>query len=77
MLKHCALCGGDVVFTKMNYVVDIDNITVVISDVPCLQCQKCGERYFGDDVSKRLDAIIADLHKGNPTPLQTISFNAA
>ena len=60
MLKHCALCGGDVVLTKTTYKAVLQGVTASISDVPCLQCQKCGERYFEEDVSKRLDAMLND-----------------
>lgn len=31
---------------------------IVVKNVPCLVCARCGEEFFADDVMKRLENII-------------------
>jgi hypothetical protein len=30
----------------------------VIKNVPCLECEQCGEKYYTDEVAERLETIV-------------------
>ena len=30
----------------------------MIKNVPCLECEQCGEKYYTDDVAERLEVIV-------------------
>lgn len=31
---------------------------IIVKNVPCEECQQCGEKYFSDEVAMRLEAIV-------------------
>ena len=31
---------------------------IVIKNVPCLECDQCGEKYYTDEVAERLELIV-------------------
>ena len=35
-----------------------ESVCIVVKNVPCLECQVCGEEYFSDDVSAQLEVIV-------------------
>jgi hypothetical protein len=39
--------------------VTFEHCVIVVRNVPCEECEQCGERYFSDEVMERLDAIVA------------------
>ena len=51
------------------HVVTFDNCVIIIKNVPCEECEECGEKYFSDEVMSRLPVrymsliIIIKLHK--------------
>ncbi len=38
--------------------VNVQNCTIIIKNVPCLECEQCGEKYYTDEVAERLENII-------------------
>lgn len=34
------------------------NCIIVIKNVPCLECDQCGEKYYTDEVAERLELIV-------------------
>ena len=36
------------------HVVTFDNCVIIIKNVPCEECEECGEKYFSDEVMSRL-----------------------
>ena len=34
------------------------NGIIVIKNVPCLECEQCGEKYYTDEVAERLEEIV-------------------
>ena len=34
------------------------NCIIVIKNVPCLECEQCGEKYYTDEVAERLETIV-------------------
>lgn len=45
------------------HVVDYDGCVIVIKNVPCEECQQCGEIEYSDDIMKHLDNIINNVKK--------------
>ena len=41
-----------------SHIVDPKKCIVIVKNVPCLDCLKCGETVFIDEVAKRLDDIV-------------------
>lgn len=40
------------------HVVTLENCVIVIKNVPCEECEQCGEKYFSDEVMKKLEVIV-------------------
>lgn len=38
--------------------VNCQNCLIVIKNVPCLECDQCGEKYYTDEVSEKLEMIV-------------------
>jgi YgiT-type zinc finger domain-containing protein len=40
------------------HVVNYKGCVIVIKNVPCEECEQCGEKYYSDEVAKRLEEIV-------------------
>ena len=55
----CMLCKCDTVKqSTTTHVVNYKNCIIVIKNVPCLECEQCGEKYYTDEVAERLEIIV-------------------
>lgn len=55
----CKACFGDnKIKTKTTFTVDYKDCIIVIKNVPCLECEICGEVTFTDEVSERLEKMV-------------------
>ena len=60
----CAFCDCKKnIKTTTTYMADCDGVIVIIKNVPCEECEQCGERYYSTDVILRIDAIIESAKK--------------
>lgn len=58
-LIMCEECFSENKFyTTTTFTVENDKRVIIVSNVPCLKCQVCGEVTFSDDVSARLEQIV-------------------
>ena len=57
--NHC-ICppGTQRKCTIRRSVVNYKNCIIVIKNVPCLECEQCGEKYYTDEVAERLETIV-------------------
>lgn len=55
--------------TFTTFTVEYNGCTIVVRNVPCLECQLCGEITFTDNVSAQLERIVDSAKTG----LQDIS----
>jgi len=56
----CNACFGDnKVHTLTTFTVEYNGCIIVVRNVPCLECQVCGEVTFSDEVSERLEEIVS------------------
>ena len=40
------------------HVVTLKDCVIIVKNVPCEECEQCGEKYFSDEVMEQLDLII-------------------
>ncbi|MEE3450417.1 MAG: type II toxin-antitoxin system MqsA family antitoxin [Acutalibacteraceae bacterium] len=40
------------------HVVNYKNCIIIIKNVPCLECEQCGEKYYTDDVAEKIENIV-------------------
>lgn len=40
------------------HVVNYNNCVIVVRNVPCEECEQCGEKYFSDEVMEKLEVIV-------------------
>ncbi|MBQ3266198.1 MAG: type II toxin-antitoxin system MqsA family antitoxin [Ruminococcus sp.] len=56
----CIECGGEYTESTKSHVVDSESL-IIIRNVPCLECNQCGDTVYTDTVIRRLDEIIDSL----------------
>ena len=55
----CMYCkNSTTVNSTTTHVVNYKNCIIVIKNVPCLECEQCGEKYYTDEVAERLEMIV-------------------
>ena len=66
----CKACfKDDKIKTLTTFTVEYKGCIIVIRNVPCLECQICGETTFNDEVSAQLERIVESIK----TVLQDVS----
>ncbi|MBQ6759227.1 MAG: type II toxin-antitoxin system MqsA family antitoxin [Selenomonadaceae bacterium] len=45
------------------HVVDFKTHLIIVRNVPCMECDQCGEKYFSDAVAERLEKIVNEAKK--------------
>lgn len=60
----CSACFNDnKLHTTTTFTVDCGNCIIVIKNVPCLECEVCGEMTFTDDVSEKIEGLVNKAKK--------------
>lgn len=60
----CMFCKCDTVKqSTTTHVVDYNGSVIVIKNVPCEECEQCGEIFYTDEVAARLEKIVNDTKK--------------
>lgn len=55
----CNACfDGDKISTTTTFTVEYKNCIIIVRNVPCLECQVCGDITFTDKVSEQLEKIV-------------------
>lgn len=55
----CMFCKCDTVMeSKTTHVVNYKGCIIVIKNVPCEECEQCGEKFYSDEVAERLEKIV-------------------
>ena len=59
VMDMCMYCKNSTTFNSTTtHVVNYKNCIIVIKNVPCLECDQCGEKYYTDEVAERLELIV-------------------
>ena len=62
-MKICHFCGNKhFKKSKTQYTYKHDNKFIIIDDVPCEQCEYCGEKYFEATVLKKIETEFNAIH---------------
>lgn len=72
---NCFFCKGEMKQTTTSHFVDLKKCMIVVKNVPCWECQKCGEIFFDDEVVKRLDSIIKKVSE-LMTEIAVVEYNS-
>ena len=56
------------------YFVDLKKCMIIVKNVPCLECEQCGETYFTDEVAERLDEIVKSF-SGLMTEIAVVDYS--
>ena len=59
----CYACNNKLKQSTTTYFVDLKTCMVIVKNVPCLKCEKCGEVFYSDAVTERLDEIIEQVRQ--------------
>ena len=54
----CFYCKGDIVLGTTIYTAQIDNAVIVIKNIPCEECEQCGEVEISHEVMLKINHII-------------------
>ena len=53
-------CNCDTVKESVTtHVVNYRNCIIVIKNVPCEECEQCGEKFYTDEVTERLEELVS------------------
>ena len=58
-IDMCMFCKCDTVKqSTTTHVVNYKNSIIVIKNVPCEECEQCGEKYYTDEVAEELEKMV-------------------
>jgi len=62
-MNICHFCGNkNFEDTKVQYTYKRDNKYIIVDEVPCEQCEFCGEQYFEASVLKNIEEEFNAVH---------------
>ena len=70
----CVFCKGDLKPSTTTYTVNINDNIIMIKNVPCEECQQCGEQYFSTEVIKRLEKLVNQV-KNTLSEVTIVDYN--
>ena len=60
----CMLCKCDTVSqSTTTHVVNYNGSVIIIKNVPCEQCEQCGEIFYTDEVAEHLEEMVHNAKK--------------
>ncbi len=55
----CMFCKCDTVTPSLTTrVVNYNGAIIVIKNVPCEECEQCGEKFYTDEVAEKLEKMV-------------------
>jgi YgiT-type zinc finger domain-containing protein len=69
MSQKCNFCGNaNLSETRTRYIHQRGDDILIVDDVPCLECEYCGEQYFDIETLKKIEAdhIAVSAHRKQP-----------
>lgn len=54
----CQRCGCNAVKSKTTSVTDLGDVLIIVRNVPCYECEHCGEIIYTGDVVANLEKFI-------------------
>ncbi len=72
----CFFCAGEMVETTITYFQELESTMIIIKNVPCYKCKKCGEVAYSASVVGRLEQITKEFEKAL-TEIAVVNYSAA
>jgi len=73
MNKKCSFCGNKNVSKKsVQYVYKRNDRFLIVDNVPCEQCEFCGEQYFEASVLKKIEADVEAVYSHKKKPAREV-----
>lgn len=70
----CMFCKCDSVKSSLTtHVVNYNGTIIVIKNVPCEECEQCGEKYYTDEVAEKIEKLV-DLAKQMMQEIAVLDF---
>jgi YgiT-type zinc finger domain-containing protein len=60
----CSFCEGNLKSGKTEFVARVENEVIVVKEVPAYVCEQCGEAYYTPEISRKLDEVMREFHRG-------------
>ena len=65
MSRICHFCGNkNFKDANVQHIYKREDKFLIVNDVPCVQCEYCGEQYFKADVLKRIEKEFNEIYTG-------------
>ncbi len=69
MKTKCNFCGNrNFKASKVQYIYKHDGKFLIVDDVPCEQCEYCGEQYFEGNVLRKIEEEFQHIHVHGKKP---------
>lgn len=72
----CFFCKGNMEESTTIHTVQLEHCIVVIKNVPCYKCDRCGEVVINGEVAARIEEIVAGFEKVL-TEIAVVNYSAA
>lgn len=73
MSEQCSFCGhAHLAAKRTRYIHQQRGEMLIVEDVPCLECEFCGEQYFDIETLKKIEADHAELTCHRKQPSRTL-----
>lgn len=60
----CMFCKcKTIVQSTTNHVVSYRGNIIIIKNVPCEECEQCGEKYYTNDVAVKIEKLVNEAKK--------------
>lgn len=68
-MQSCSFCGNkNIKRTLSEYTYKHDANYMIFQNVPCQQCEYCGEKYFEEKVLKQIENEFIAIQNGKEAP---------
>ena len=75
MNKVCNFCGNkNFTEKKINYIYKRDEKYLMVNDVPCEECDFCGEQYFKSEALKKIERDYNDIYLSGKKVIKQITI---
>ena len=69
MNETCSFCGNrNVREVLTQYIYKHDGKLLIVDDVPCEQCEFCGEQYFKAEVLRKIETDFFEVYSARREP---------
>ncbi|MBU0699918.1 YgiT-type zinc finger protein [bacterium] len=74
MDKICNFCGNKNFNSKqIQYIYKHNNRFLIVNDVPCEECEYCGEKYFKSHTLKKIEEDFLSVYSGSKKSREMIT----